>query len=275
MNTFNLDKMRTDLVGGLAHYHLGPKENGLHLNALVGKMLKFHFKNEIHCTHCDKLTKKSYSGGYCYPCSLKLAECDMCILKPELCHYALGTCREPSWGDVNCMIDHYVYLANSSGLKVGITRSTQIPTRWMDQGAVAGLPILKVSSRLQSGIFEKLFASELNDKTDWRKMLKGQVEEIDLLEKREEVFELFGDEIDRLESDLGPGEISILENEQVTEISYPVFTYPEKVTSMSFDKSETIGGILQGIKGQYLIFDTGVINIRSHTGYKIECEYEE
>ena len=104
-------------------------------------------------------------------------------------------------------------------------------------------------------------------------MLKGQVEEIDLLEKREEVFELFGDEIDRLESDLGPGEISILENEQVTEISYPVLTYPEKVTSMSFDKSETVGGILQGIKGQYLIFDTGVINIRSHTGYKIECEY--
>lgn len=273
MKSFNLDKMTTKLIAGDAHYKIGETSNLVELNPLIGKPLKLIYKNEINCTHCGIKIKKSYSGGYCYPCSLKLAECDMCILKPELCHYAKGTCREPSWGEANCMIPHFVYLANSSGLKIGITRSTQIPTRWIDQGAVAGLPVLKVSTRYQSGVFEKLFASELSDKTDWRKMLKGDIEKIDLLEKRSELFELFGETIDSMESDFGPGQIEILENEEVTYINYPVKVYPAKVTSMSFDKTPVVGGTLLGIKGQYLIFDTGVINIRSHTGYKIELEF--
>lgn len=281
MNEFNLDKMTTELVGAeggnegrkVAQYRLGNPGAEVHLNPLIGKTLKLIFKKQINCTHCGKAVKKAYAGGYCYPCSIKLAECDMCILKPELCHYSKGTCREPSWGETNCMIPHYIYLANSSGLKVGITRATQIPTRWIDQGAVAGLPIMKVSTRYQSGVFEKMFAQEINDKTDWRKMLKGNVEDISLLEKRDELFRLFGDDLDAMEGSFGSGQMEILENEQVTLIDYPVLTYPEKVTSLSFDKQEIVGGVLQGIKGQYLIFDTGVINIRSHTGYKVELEF--
>lgn len=277
MNEFNLDKMTTELVGSgairTASYSLGVPGAEIALNPLIGKPLKLVFKKKINCTHCGTAVKKAYAGGYCYPCSIKLAECDMCILKPELCHYSKGTCREPAWGESNCMIPHYIYLANSSGLKVGITRSTQIPTRWIDQGAVAGLPIMKVSTRYQSGVFEKMFAQELNDKTDWRKMLKGAVEEIDLAEKREELFQLFGDDLDSMEGDFGAGQVEILENEDVTLIDYPVLSYPEKVTSLSFDKHEVVGGILQGIKGQYMIFDTGVINIRSHTGYKIELDF--
>jgi hypothetical protein len=273
MKSFNLDKMNTELKDDLAHYRIGEDTNSLDLNTFLGRSLKLHFKNEIHCTHCHRQVKKAYAGGYCYPCSIKLAECDMCILKPELCHFAKGTCREPSWGEAHCMIPHYVYLANSSGLKVGITRSTQVPTRWIDQGAIAALPILKVSTRLQSGIFEKLFASEIKDKTDWRKMLKGNIEEIDLEEKRDELFELFGESIDRLEGEFGANQIEILDRENITNINYPVLKYPEKVSSLSLDKNEIVGGILQGIKGQYLIFDSGVINIRSHTGYKVELEF--
>ena len=265
--------MDTELRENRAHYRLGFGINSISLNEHLGQVLRLHFSKEINCTHCGNLIKKAYNGGYCYPCSIKLAECDMCILKPELCHFAKGTCREPSWGEANCLIPHYVYLANSSGLKVGITRSTQVPTRWIDQGAVAALPILKVSTRHQSGIFEKLFASEINDKTDWRKMLKGNIEEIDLEEKRDELFELFGESIDAMESELGSNQIEILENEKITHINYPVLQYPEKVSSLSLDKHPIVGGILQGIKGQYLLFDTGVINIRSHTGYKIELEY--
>lgn len=278
MNEFNLDKMTTKLLGdGLiktAHYHLGPPGAEVALNPLIGKVMKLVFKKQINCGHCGKTVKKAYAGGHCYPCSLKLAECDLCILKPELCHYSKGTCREPVWGESNCMIPHYIYLANSSGLKVGITRSTQIPTRWMDQGAAAGLPIMKVSTRYQSGVFEKMFAQEIADKTDWRKMLKGQAEEIDLCQKRDELFQLFGDDLDAMESDFGAGQVEVLENESVTLIEYPVLTYPEKVTSLSFDKHEIVGGILQGVKGQYLIFDTGVINIRNHTGYKVELIIE-
>lgn len=264
--------MDTELKDGLAHYHLKAGDESIDLNSYLGKEIRFHFTKEINCTHCGRLVKKAYSGGYCYPCSIKLPECDMCILKPELCHFAKGTCREASWGEANCMIPHYVYLANSSGLKVGITRTTQIPTRWIDQGAIAALPILKVSTRYQSGVFEKLFASEINDKTDWRKMLKGNIESIDLLEKRDELFELFGESIDSMEGEFGPNQIEILENHDVVEIKYPVLKYPEKVTSLSLEKNEVVGGVLQGIKGQYLIFDTGVINIRSHTGHKIQLE---
>jgi hypothetical protein len=179
----------------------------------------------------------------------------------------------PLWGEENCLIPHYVYLANSSGIKVGITRSTQIPNRWIDQGAVAALPILKVSSRYQSGIFEKLFASAVKDKTDWRIMLRGHIEELDLAEKRDELFEIFGASIDKLEGEFGAVEIEILENADITNITYPVLEYPEKINSLSLDKHSVVGGTLLGIKGQYLIFNTGVINIRSHTGYKIELEF--
>ncbi|MBY0414889.1 MAG: DUF2797 domain-containing protein [Bdellovibrionales bacterium] len=269
---FNLDKMKVSLTDGKAIYELVTSEGSVQMNDLIGRTFKFHYHKEINCSNCGKKTAKSYSGGYCYPCSLKLAECDLCILRPETCHFAKGTCRQPDWGLEHCMIPHYVYLANSSGLKVGITRTTQIPTRWIDQGATQALPILRVGTRYLSGVFEKLISSEVNDKTDWRKMLKGDPEEIDLETKRDELFELFGDDLDHLEEQYGSDKVEILERELVTEISYPVLTYPEKVSSVSFDKNEVVGGKLQGIKGQYLIFDVGVINIRSHTGYKVHVE---
>ncbi len=273
LNGFNLDKMEVELLDGKAIYKLLTPEGPVLFNDLIGKDLKLIYHKEINCTNCGKKTAKSYSGGYCYPCSIKLAECDMCILRPETCHFERGTCREPDWGLANCMIPHYVYLANSSGLKVGITRTSQIPVRWIDQGATQALPILKVGTRYQSGVFEKLLSSEVNDKTDWRKMLKGVPEEIDLQAKRDELFELFGDDLDDLEGQFGSDHVSILENEDVIDIEYPVLTYPEKVSSISFDKQEVVGGRLLGIKGQYLIFDVGVINIRSHTGYKVHLEH--
>lgn len=265
--------MQTSLIEGVAHYKIGPIDAPVELNRLIGQEIRLNFKKEINCTNCQKAIKKTYAGGYCYPCSAKLAEADMCILKPELCHFSKGTCRDPEWGKTHCMISHYVYLANSSGLKVGITRATQIPTRWIDQGAIAGLPILKVSSRHQSGIFEKLLAAEVNDKTDWRKMLKGDIEEISLEDKRDELFDLFGEALDAMEGNFRPSEVEILENSDITSIEYPVLTYPNKVSSLSFDKVESVGGKLLGIKGQYLMFDTGVINIRSHTGYKVDLEF--
>ncbi|MFA6237575.1 MAG: DUF2797 domain-containing protein [Bacteriovorax sp.] len=273
MQSFNLDKMQTSLIEGMAHYKIGPDECPVELNPLIGQELKLIFKKEINCTNCYRPIKKTYAGGYCYPCSAKLAEADMCILRPELCHFTKGTCRDPEWGTNNCMIPHYVYLANSSGLKVGITRSTQIPTRWIDQGAIAGLPILKVSSRYQSGMFEKMFSSKINDKTDWRKMLKGDIEEISLKEKRDELFLMFGEALDEMEGNFGASQVEILERFELTSINYPVLTYPEKVSSLSFDKTEIVGGKLLGIKGQYLMFDTGVINIRNHTGYKIDLQF--
>jgi hypothetical protein len=268
----NLEKLKTALEVDQAKYWFEIGGTHVAANDLIGLKIRLTFMGEINCTECGKKTKKPYSGGYCYPCSIKLPECDMCILKPELCHFKSGTCRDSAWGELNCNIPHFIYLANSSGLKVGITRTTQVPTRWIDQGASFALPIFKVKTRLQSGLIEKLISSEINDKTDWRKMLKGNIEEIDLEEKRDEIFEMFASELDHLDEEFGGSALEFLENENVTKITYPVTKYPEKVSSLSFEKNSVIEDVLVGIKGQYLIFSNGVINIRNQTGYKIELE---
>lgn len=263
----HLTKMRVEL-GNPVQYYLRLDDEQLHLNPLIGSEISIEFLGKIHCAHCEAETKKPYSGGYCYPCSLKLAACDMCVLKPELCHYHKGTCREPEWGESHCMIDHYIYLSNTSGIKVGITRHTQLPTRWIDQGAVQALPIIKVKSRYHSGLFEKAFTKSLNDKTNWREMLKGDPKKLNLEKRRDLLFRTLSREMDSLERELGEENIAFL-SVDVTEIEYPVTSYPEKVTSVNLLNQDKIGGKLLGIKGQYLIFDTQVINIRNHTSFLV------
>ncbi len=149
-------------------YHLPVGDELVDLSPYIGKNITLTHTGNIFCSSCGKKTKKSYSQGHCFVCMKKLASCDMCIMKPETCHFDQGTCREPQWGEDNCMVDHFVYLSNTSSLKVGITRHTQIPTRWIDQGATQGLPILKVKSRLISGLIEVELAKHIADKTNWR-----------------------------------------------------------------------------------------------------------
>ncbi len=234
------------------------------LNSAIGQKVSVKFSGKIICVSCGKGTKKSYSQGHCFPCSIKLAECDLCILKPETCHYAQGTCREPSWGEEHCLKPHVVYLANSSGLKVGITRRTQVPFRWIDQGASQALPILEVSDRKTSGLIEVIFKQHISDKTDWRKMLKGPASEMNLVEWKEKLLQ-------EVKSELEKCQYKILDEKEYR-FDYPVIQYPEKVSSFGLDKTPEFSGTLQGIKGQYLIFDSGVFNVRSHTGYEVSIE---
>lgn len=244
------------------------------MNPLLGREIALTHSGTIHCVACGKRIKKSYQQGYCFPCTQILAECDMCILRPERCHYHLGTCRQPSWGESHCMQSHYVYLANSSGLKVGITRHTQLPTRWLDQGATQALPIIRVSSRLQSGLFETAIKQEIADRTDWRKMLRGEAEPLDLEDIRDQVYEDHADAFDSLASEYGSDAFDILEEDEMHSFSFPVLQYPTKVKSLNLDKTPEIKGVLQGIKGQYLIFDIGVINIRKYGGYHVTISYD-
>lgn len=264
-----LRKMRVSL-GEPVEYALRLGETEIPINALLGKTLKLHYQGNIYCTHCNRAIKKTFNQGYCFPCLRKLAQCDTCIIKPETCHYDAGTCREPEWAEQHCMQDHYVYLANSSGIKVGITRQNQIPTRWIDQGAIQALPIAKVRNRHLSGLMEVALAQHVADKTNWRAMLKGTVDELDLVAKRDELFDLCSDSIAELQTQFGASSVELLttETEPVT-IQYPVLEYPTKVSSLSFDKTTEVGGTLMGIKGQYLMFDTGVINMRKFTGYEV------
>lgn len=247
-------------------------QQSIALNPLIGKMLTLQFHSKIACKHCGKTTKKSYSQGFCYPCMTKLAQCDMCIMKPQTCHHHLGTCREPQWGEQHCMVDHYVYLANTSALKVGITRHTQIPTRWIDQGATQALPIFKVSTRLQSGLVETALAEFIGDKTNWRAMLKGSNEAIDLKAKANILVPKIKQRLADITLNFGDDAVQLLD-ENVVAISYPVSQYLTKISAFNFDKTATVSGILLGIKGQYLIFEQGVINMRKFSSYQISVEY--
>ena len=261
-------KMKTRLDAPVS-YTMLLGENEIPLNDFVGQQLQLDYSGVINCIHCDRKTNKSFSQGYCYPCFKRLAQCDSCIVSPEKCHFAAGTCREPQWGEENCMIDHYVYLANTSGIKVGITRGTQVPTRWMDQGATQARPIYRVSSRLYSGLVETAFKAYIADKTNWRAMLKGDGEPADLEEVRVQLAADCAAELDELVQAHGIAAITELPDEPEVRISYPVTEYPVKVSSFNLDKTPTVGGTLMGIKGQYLLFDAGVINMRKYGGYHL------
>ena len=263
-----LSKMSTRLEQPV-QYSLRLGEQDLDLNALLGQGVRLEYLGAIHCSHCGRKTKKSFSQGYCYPCFSKLAQCDTCIMSPERCHYAAGTCREPAWGEQFCMTDHVVYLANSSGAKVGITRATQVPTRWIDQGATQALPIMRVATRQQSGLVEDVLRSQVTDRTNWRAMLKGEAAPLDLAQLAGEIFQACHAGITTLQERFGLQAIQPLSDLAVVDIAYPVLAYPAKVASFDLEKTPVVEGTLQGIKGQYLIFDTGVINIRKFTAYQL------
>ena len=264
-------KMRSRL-GQPVSYSARLSGNEIALNPLIDQQLKLIFSGGIYCIHCNRKTNKSFNQGYCYPCFQKLAQCDSCIIHPERCHLEQGTCREPAWGEKYCMQDHIVYLANSSGLKVGITRATQVPTRWIDQGATQALAIMRVRSRLQSGTLEMAFKQHVADKTNWRDMLKGKAAELDMAGERDRLLAACEEDIKELKDRFGFLAISVLKGIDPVSIDYPVQAYPEKITSLNFDKGQVVSGTLKGIKGQYLIFDSGVINLRRFSGYEVELQ---
>ena len=266
-----IQKLVTSLEKSV-QYQLPIGNDKVAMNPLIGSQITLTHSGEINCIACGRKTSKSFSQGFCYPCFQSLAQCDSCIIKPEQCHYFEGTCREPEWGETHCLQDHYVYLANSSGTKVGITRGTQLPTRWMDQGASQALPIFRVKNRLLSGLVEVVMKQHVADKTHWQRMLKGVPDAVDLATKRDELFATCADDIAAILKQHDDDAITPLTDEPVVLIDYPVDEYPSKVKSLNFDKTPEIEGVLAGIKGQYLIFDNGVLNIRKFSGYNIRLQ---
>jgi len=255
------DKMHTSLESGAAKYKLSFDDTELGINALIGKPIEITFNQQIRCSACGSMTKKSYSQGYCWPCANSLARCDLCIMRPETCHHHKGTCREPEWGESYCFSPHIVYIANTSEVKVGITRKTNLPSRWIDQGAISALPILEVETRLDSGRIEKALKSFVSDKTNWRKMLTNEVAPVELASTKKTLLE----RIHVLINELSAKPLS----DDVVNIDYPVIKYPAKIVSLSLDKTPVISGVLNGIKGQYLLLDCGVLNIRKFSSYRL------
>ena len=233
------------------------------LNALLGKNLQFKFTGLIECVYCSRAIKKTFGDGYCFPCSQKLARCDLCILKPELCHFRHGTCREPEWGRENCLIKHAVYLSNTSGLKVGITREHQKTQRWIDQGAREALVVAIVPERYIAGTFEVSLSGIVGDKTDWRSLIVGKNKEVDLFQEKERIVKVLKDEYKAylVDAEEYGGKWSF---------KYPIIKYPEKAKTHNFDKERVLKGALNGIRGQYIFIDEVAVNIRKFSGYQIE-----
>ena len=258
-------KMKTELKSPV-EYHLPMDNQFLGMNQWIGKRIEFRFDGEIYCLDCGVRTKKSFNQGFCYSCFQNSPMSAECIIKPELCRAHLGEGRNMEWEREHHLKDHYVYLAVSSGIKVGITRDTQVPTRWIDQGASYAVPIAKTPNRYLCGMIEVSLKEYLSDRTAWQRMLKNEIAHVDLSAKRSEIIKLVPDEYQEY----------LLTQEEILNIQYPVNEYPSKVKSLSFDKTPLIEGRLMGIKGQYLIFEEGqVLNIRKHQAYVLDFYAEE
>jgi DNA-directed RNA polymerase subunit F len=260
----NLLKMKTSL-GDQLLYHLPLGEDLILMNEIIGKEIILTFTGQINCICCGVKTSKSFAQGYCYKCMVSSPEASECVLRPELCQAHLGISRDMKWSEGHCLQDHYVYLAVSSGLKVGITRSSQVPTRWIDQGAWKAIKLALTPNRYLAGCVEVELKKYMSDKTNWQKMLQNVLaSDIDLVNEKQKAWELLDDELQQY----------VIDDDEITEINYPVLEYPQKVKSLNFDKIDKVKGKLMGIKGQYLIFDEGlVLNIRSHSGYRVKLEF--
>jgi len=275
-----LRKMHTKLdSAGLAHYELELGGTRVPLSELLNHQLTLVARGEIFCVLCGRKTKKSFSQGHCYPCFTRSASCDICMVSPEKCHFDQGTCREPEWAQSFCFNEHVVYLANSSDPKVGITRATQIPTRWIDQGASWAKPIFRVATRQLAGLIETELKLHISDKTRWQAMLKGSPTEVDLTALAAELTAIVMPYVDTLTDQYGKASVRSVSGmddvEPVKIISYPVTQYPSKVKSLNLDKQPILSGRLTGIKGQYLMFGDDVFNVRKFSGYQVQLEISE
>ncbi|MDG1781861.1 MAG: DUF2797 domain-containing protein [Flavobacteriales bacterium] len=266
----NLRKMRTELQDDVQYFlnlhdNLTPGEE-IHLNPLAGKEVKMVFDGQINCTISGKKINKTFGDGMSYEAFMSSPMAVPSIIRPELSRIHEGIAlRDKEWEEKHHNQPHYVYLSKTSGIKVGVTRTTNVPFRWIDQGASEAIILAETPYRQLAGLIEVALKEHMADKTNWRWMLQNRLDdETDLLDKKDETLELLPMEYEEFFSD----------NDEITTINYPVLEYPIKLVSVKLDKVNTFEGILKGIKGQYLIFDNGrVMNVRSHAGYHIELEY--
>lgn len=253
---------RTDEV---VHYTLRTQEGPLDLDGMIGGQLAVHGTGVLTCDVCGNRVKKFYGQGLCFPCLRDAPEAAECIVRPELCRAHLGEGRDPAWEKEHHDTEHTVYLSNTGGIKVGVTRSTQVPTRWIDQGAVSALVIARVPYRQLAGLIEVDLKRILADRTNWRAMLKAVDPDPEgLIGARAAVR-------GALRADL---QEHLLTDEQPVVLRYPVLAYPPKIASVQLAKSPKVEGRLMGVKGQYLIWEDGrVLNVRSHTGHHVNVEF--
>ncbi len=257
-----LKRMTTELSEPV-RYYLDMKDDFIILNNLLGKKLTVEFKR-YECLSCGE-DLPIFSQGLCRKCYFESPQVGEWVMKPELSKAHLGIeDRDLSYEQAVQLQPHIVYLAKTSDIKVGVTRKTQVPYRWIDQGADAAMPILETPNRFLAGQAEVIIKQYITDKTSWQKMLKGMSTDKDLKQVSEEVKAYL------------PEDLSAywIDEADIVNIHYPVLKYPEKIKSLNLKKLSGFEGVLSGIKGQYLIFDDGrVFNVRNHSGYVVGLKF--
>ncbi len=250
-----LTKMQTE-IGSPIQYYLVFKDDFLNVNQLLNKKMSISFEG-YECLNCHK-AKKIYRQGFCYDCFFEIPQAADWIINPELSKAHLNIeDRDLEYEKAVQLKPHIVYLANSSDVKVGVTRKTQVPTRWVDQGAHEAIEIVEVPNRYLAGITEVALKEHVGDKTNWRTMLKNEIKDEDLIEWRNKLKQYIPDEAKEY----------FVENNTETHMDFPVLQYPKKLKSLNIAKHLNYEGVLKGIKGQYLIFeDDTVFNVRSNEG---------
>lgn len=261
----NLRKMKGKVETGRVVYSLELGDDEIQMDELLNRSLGIQYHGKIHCIRCEKETRKSYGQGFCYQCFTTAPEADECVLKPDRCKAHLGISRDMEWSRSHCLQPHIVYLAVSGGLKVGVTRESQVPVRWIDQGAAVAIPLCKTPNRHVAGVIETFLMSRFGDKTNWKKMLTNEdMSGIDLLKEKKKALAHLPAELRRY---------AFYENDMFS-LQYPVFTWPESPAQVNLDRDRGIKGVLKGIRGQYLIFDDQkVLNIRRFSGYLVTFFY--
>ena len=259
-----LKKMLTEHTSPI-QYYLDLDNNFINMNQLINKHIEINFE-KYQCLSCGK-NKKIFRQGNCYECFYKSANVGDWIIKPELSKAHLGIeDRDLAYEKKVQLQEHIVYLAVSSNLKVGVTRLPQIPTRWIDQGASKALAIVKTPNRYLAGITEVALKDYVSDKTNWQKMLKNEIATIDIIKKKQELYQYIPNETK---------EYFLENNTDVYQMDYPVLQYPTKIKSLRLDKTPFIEGVLKGIKGQYLLFEDGsVFNVRNNEGFVVSLKID-
>ena len=254
-----LKKMITENTSPV-QYYLDMESDFLNMNQLLDRTIEISF-NKYQCLNCGE-NKKIFRQGFCYDCFYKMPQTGDWIMRPELSTAHLNKeDRDLDYEKAMQLQPHIVYLANSSNVKVGVTRKAQIPTRWIDQGAHEAIEIVEVPNRYLAGITEVALKEHVSDKTNWRKMLTNSVVEVDLKDERERLAQYIPKEAKQY----------YLQNNSETSIEFPVSEYPQKIKSLNLDKTPNYHGKLIGIKGQYLIFeDSTVFNVRNWEGYVVD-----
>lgn len=254
-----LKKMTTENLDSV-YYYLDMKTDFLNMNQLLGRQLEMHFIT-YECLNCHG-EKQIYRQGFCKSCFFETPTAGDWIMRPELSKAHLGIeDRDLEYEKKAQLQPHIVYLANSSNVKVGVTRKSQVPTRWIDQGAHEAIEIVEVPNRYLAGITEVALKDHVADKTNWRKMLKNDIEDEDLVAWRERLQGFIPEEVKEY----------YIENNTETTLSFPVEKYPAKPKSLNLVKEGSYTGKLVGIKGQYLIFeDETVFNVRANEGLVVK-----